>query len=96
MVDFIIDRDESADLKKLADAFFDELLLINVEYGGIGLDPKRPFGNSSVARDMLELIEWKPFFDDEYSEHQIRYVEYLYHEKLIPYLKNHWKRTKDL
>jgi hypothetical protein len=50
-----------------------------------GLDPKRPFGNSSVEKDILELldiIEW----NEEYSEKQREYAANLYQE-LGDYLK---------
>lgn len=89
-------RDEEKDLKALADAFFKELTLMEwVEYGSIGLDPKRPFGNSFVEGDMLELIGWAPEGDDDeedcFSSKQREYVNTLYKEKLIPYLRRRWK-----
>lgn len=88
-------RDEQKDLKKLADAFFAELFISDCEYGGIGLDPKRPFGNSSVERDMLELLDAEPEGDgdeaDAFSDDQCEYVRGLYHEKLIPYLRRRWQ-----
>jgi len=87
-------RDEQKDLKRLADAFFDELCMLDIEYGGIGLDPKRPFGNSDVERDILELLDCEPEGDDGeaecYSSKQRAYAESLYREKLIPYLRNQW------
>ena len=87
-----MDRDINADLSKLADAFFDNLEIDNCEYGGIGLDSKRPFGNSSVECDMLEIIGIKaeircPNCGYEYSQEQYDYVRDLYHEKLIPFLR---------
>ena len=87
-------RDEMRDLRMLADAFFSNLVMLDLEYGGIGLDPKRPFGNSDVEHDMLELLDWVPEGDDGdgpcYSSKQREYVEILYRNKLIPYLREHW------
>ena len=84
------DRDVDVDLRALAKAFFENLQIDNCEYGGIGLDSKRPFGNSSVCRDMLEIIGWEPD-GDEYAEYQEEYVDTLYKEKLIPWLRQHWE-----
>ena len=87
-------RNEQKDLKVLADAFFRELFISDCEYGGIGLDPKRPFGNSSVERDMLELLDVAPEGDwdeaESFSDAQCEYVRDLYHKKLIPYLRVRW------
>jgi hypothetical protein len=87
-------RDEQKDLKRLADAFFAELCMLEWEYGGIGLDPKRPFGNSDVDADMLELLDMEPEGDDGdgpcFSSTQRDYVADLYREKLIPYLRKRW------
>lgn len=93
-------RNEKEDLKKLASAFFDELTIVHIEYGGIGLDPKRPFGNSDVEADILEIIEWEPEQQDDnswsweggacYSTAQRDYARILYTEKLIPCLKDFW------
>jgi hypothetical protein len=90
-------RDEQKDLSILADAFFNNLIIDNCEYGGIGLDSKRPFGNSGVTTDMLEMLEVEPEFKcpncgEEYSEAQHDYVDKLYRQKLIPYLQVEWKR----
>ncbi len=88
------ERNEGEDLAILADAFFDNLKISNCEYGGIGLDCKRPFGNSDVESDMLELIGWEQEGDDGdrkcYASYQREYVETLYRKKLIPYLKSRW------
>lgn len=88
-------RNEDDDLKILADAFYAELTMLDWEYGGIGLDPKRPFGNSDVEDDMLELLDWDQEGDDGdgpcYSSAQIDYVSGLYKEKLIPYLRKCWE-----
>lgn len=86
-------RDIKQDLRKLADAFFDELCMLEVEYGGIGLDPKRPFGNSNVERDILELLDCEPEDDGDHSQEQREYAEDLYRNKLIPYLQAKWKEV---
>ncbi len=85
-------RDKEQDLKRLAIAFFKNLMVDNCEYGGIGLDNKRPFGNSSVEYDMLEIIGWDMEGDDGYekcySSKQREYVHDLYFNDLIPYLRD--------
>lgn len=87
-------RNEQQDLAKLADAFFENLFISPEEYGGIGVDAKRPFGNSDVEGDILEIIGEEPCWrqDDEFvhSEEQRQYARTLYHEKLIPYLRQRW------
>ncbi len=90
------ERNTEQDLDKLADAFFDNLMIDDCEFGGIGLDSKRPFGNSDVETDMCKIIgmkpEWKcPDCGESYSTDQQEYVEDLYMGKLIPYLKKRWK-----
>ena len=85
------ERNEQADLSKLANAFFQNLERDNCEYGGWGLDDKRPFGNSDVATDILEIIGWDPVADDYYSETQQEYAHSLY-DKLADYLKDTWQR----
>lgn len=58
-------RNEAEDLKILATAFFKELFISDCEYGAIGIDCKRPFGNSDVEGDILEKLipylreQWK-------------------------------------
>lgn len=86
---------QAEDLAKLADAFFDNLIIDNCEYGGIGLDSKRPFGNSDVEADILELLDREPEGDDGHDKcwasHQREYASDLYHTHLIPYLRREWK-----
>lgn len=58
------------DLNKLEKAFFDHLRYDDIEYGGLGIDPKRPFGNSDVEGDILEdILEEKPAGDDGYGDY---------------------------
>ena len=85
-------RKEKEDLRLLAKAFFDNISYDgSCEFGSIGLDCKRPFGNSSVTFDILEIIGAK--FEehekegDSYSDDQHDYARNLYCEKLVPYLK---------
>lgn len=91
-------RDEQQDLKTLADTFFERLSLIWLpwEYGAPGLDPRRPFGNSDVEGDVLELLGCEPEGDDGeaacWSSKQRAYASELFCEKLIPYLREQWAR----
>lgn len=78
------------DMAKLATAFFDNLQKDDCEYGAIGVDCKRPFGNSDVEGDILELLGAKPEGDDGdaecWSRAQREYAAGLY-DNLIPYLQ---------
>jgi hypothetical protein len=85
-------RDEQQDLKLLADAFFDELMWLDYCYGAPGLDPKRPFGNSNVERDILEILDAEPEDEGDFSDEQFEYARTLYREKLIPYLREQWAK----
>lgn len=89
-----MNRNVEEDLELLADAFFENLEISNVEYGGIGLDPKRPFGNSDARGDILEIIGMEPTelgkMYNEYSKAQLEYADDLYFEKLIPFLRERW------
>jgi len=85
---------QEQDLAKLADAFFANLIIDSCEYGGIGLDSKRPFGNSDVEADILWLLDREPEGDDGHDKcwasHQREYASSLYREHLIPYLRKRW------
>jgi hypothetical protein len=86
------------DLEKLADAFFENVSRHDdCEYGSIGLDCKRPFGNSDVERDILEIIGAEMEGDDGdgpcWSSKQIPYAADLYNE-LPDYLRARWKQLK--
>lgn len=83
-------RDENKDLLLLANAFYSNLMIDRCEYGGIGIDDKRPFGNSDVAFDMLEIIQWDSSDSESYRERQEDYVHELY-KSLIPFLQSKWK-----
>lgn len=87
------------DLIKLADAFFDNILYdAHCEYGSIGVDCKRPFGNSDVEADVLEIIGRKPEGDDGegpcWASHQREYAAELYTQALVPFLRAEWKRLR--
>lgn len=92
-------RNKEKDLKKLANAFYKNLLFDDsCEYGYVGLDCKRPFGNSDVESDILEIIKWEPIGDDGYepcySSKQLEYARDLYVADLIPYLKKQWRKNE--
>lgn len=87
---------QEEDLAKLADAFFENLIYDPYcEYGAIGVDCKRPFGNSDVEGDILEIIEAKPEGDDGgglcWASHQREYAASLYKTHFIPYLRKRWE-----
>jgi len=81
-------RNLNADLKKLARAFYKNLQVTEGDGYGIGLDTKRPFGNSYIEGDLMEIIGMEPaeYDTDEYRE-QEDYVRDLYLRRLIPFLK---------
>lgn len=86
------------DMAKLATAFFDNLQRDDCEYGAIGVDCKRPFGNSDVEGDILELLDAKPEGEEDggkaWSQEQREYAAELY-GNLIPYLqKKHGSKAK--
>jgi hypothetical protein len=87
---------QDEDLAKLANAFFKNLSHDPYcQYGSIGLDRRRPFGNSDVEGDILEIIGAKPEGDDGedvcWASRQRRYAASLYKEHLVPYLRKHWE-----
>ena len=90
-------RDKVPDLIKLTRAFFEHLIIDGGEFGGIGLDSKRPFGNSGAVTDILEIIEMEPEYNcpdcgKAYSEEQYRYARDLYFKELIPFLQKSVKK----
>ena len=89
-----VERDKEADLEKLSKAFFANLKIDLCEFGGIGLDSKRPFGNNSgqSVDAILKIIGWEPEGDEgddysSYSSNQNHYAKELYFDELIPYLQ---------
>ncbi len=86
---------KDSDMEKLEKAFFQNLQRDNCEYGGIGIDSKRPFGNSDVECDILEdILEETMICDkcghdaseDGWSTERIEYAAALY-DNLIDWLK---------
>ena len=58
------------------------------EYGAPAIDCKRPYGNSDVVNDMMEILgidNKKRFPDDEpfYTDEEIEYVENLHAETKV-------------
>ena len=88
----VTDRNRTEDLDKLADAFFENLERGDCEYGGWGLDDKRPFGNSSVGLDILELLGWETDSDEEYDEAE-DYAHAIY-DDLGDHLRARWKALR--
>lgn len=94
-------QNRPAHLAALADAFYQNLEReTHCEYGGWGLDDKRPFGNSSVNWDILEICgidyEEQGKLDeagiiDEFHD----YAGDLY-DDLGAYLRAEWARFKTI
>lgn len=84
---------EDDDMIILVEAFFRNLQRDNCEYGGIGIDAKRPFGNSDVEGDILDMLDQLPEGDDGegpcWSSKQRQYAAALY-DNLIPYLQERY------
>lgn len=81
-------RDVEKDLNALLKAFAENLEISNCEFGGIGLNGKRPFGNSDVENDILTIIGWEiEHYDEDILNEQYEYARDLYFNKLIPYIK---------
>jgi hypothetical protein len=79
-----------ADMQKLAEAFFKNLQRDDCEFGAIGVDCKRPFGNSFVEGDILTIIEAERAGNDGecdcWSEEQLEYARAMY-DGLIGWLQ---------
>ena len=79
-----------AHMLKLKRAFFENLQRDDCEYGAIGVDCKRPFGNSDVEGDILELVGEEPEGDDGefecWSSKQREYAARMY-DGLIGWLQ---------
>lgn len=78
------------DMLKLEKAFFKNLIRGEYEYGAIGVDCKRPFGNSDVPADILEIIGAVPEGDDGkaecWSSNQREYAAEMY-DALVEWLR---------
>lgn len=85
--------DKERHLELLAAAFWTNLAYNDGScYGYVGLDDKRPFGNSNVVDDICDIIGLVPNTDEfglvDYTSEQLNYAGKLYREDLIPYLKS--------
>lgn len=92
-------NEQKKHLAILADAFFQNLQYDpSCEYGSIGVDCKRPFGNSDVEDDILRIINVRMEGDDGegpcWASHQREYAASLYQEHLIPYLRDEWMKFR--
>lgn len=87
-------RDTHADLEKLADAFFAELMWLGGCPGAPGIDPKRPFGNSDAEADICSILQMEPEGDDGsgpcWASWQLEYAGNLYRTQLVAHLKEQW------
>jgi hypothetical protein len=94
-------RNWEADLMKLADAFFKYLTYEDCEFGGWGLDCKRPFGNSSVYPDIWKIIGMEVPTCEHCGEPSKRDWEekakdyaYLLYKDLGEFLKAKWQHYR--
>jgi hypothetical protein len=87
----MINRNREEDLLKLADEFINNLERGDCEYGGWGLDDKRPFGNSSVAYDIAEIIGISG--DEELTDEEQEYCHSLY-DGLGNFLRKKWNEIR--
>lgn len=79
-------------LELLETAFWENLTFNEGSwYGYVGLEDKRPFGNSNIEDDICDIIGLVPTADKfglvDYTKEQLNYAGKLYREELIPYLK---------
>lgn len=83
-----------SDMNKLEQAFFQNLKFVDGDYtqGGIGLDCKRPFGNSNVEGDILEIVG-ASCGEDGWSDEQYDYAQELY-RALISHLQRKYLKGK--
>jgi hypothetical protein len=77
------------DMLLLEIAFFRNLQRDSCEYGAIGVNCKRPFGNSDVEGDILEIIHAEMQGDDGWSSDQRKYAASLY-DGLIDWLQKRY------
>jgi hypothetical protein len=91
------DSKRLSDMEKMADAFYEAIEYDgSCEFGSIGLDCKRPFGNSNVLRDIAEIIEMNDsilYEDSEEGGDVKRYLSQLYYD-LPDFLKYKWSQYR--
>ncbi len=85
--------DKQRHLELLETAFWSNLAFNSATYYGyVGLEDKRPFGNSNVEDGICDIIGLVPNTDEfgltDYTSEQLKYAGKLYREELIPYLKS--------
>jgi hypothetical protein len=97
----ITDKEKEQHLDLLMDAFFDNLEYDgSCEFGSLGLDCKRPFGNSSVEIDILEIIglidNYDGFYnlDDDAQRDYKSYARDLYCNELISHIQKTWAKLQ--
>jgi hypothetical protein len=66
----------------------------DVEYGAPCVDPKRPYGNSSVAFDIAEILGWK-IEEEGITDEQIEEAAAI-HAELLPIIKHMCKNCSAL
>ena len=81
-------------VKALANAVMHALDYDDVEFGGIGIDSKRPFGSSTVEIDILEIIGLEPDDGDFYSDELLDYAAELYRNHVLSYIKDKWEEIQ--
>lgn len=89
-------RDYEDDMMVVADAFFDNLERDTSEYGAIGVNCKRPFGDGDVEGSILRMLEIEPpdVPDADWTAEQRRYVASLY-DDLVDWLPRKWKELTE-
>lgn len=85
-----LDEEQLEHFSLLADAFFENLDYDNAEFSGLGVDSKRPFGNSYVERDILDIIGLPSGEDEDAIEERKEYALWLYYN-LKEFLQKRWK-----
>jgi len=85
--------DKERHLELLAAAFWENIRFNNAAYYGyVGLEDRRPFGNSNVEYDICHIIGLISNVDEyglaDYTTEQLYYAEKLYRDDLVPYLKS--------
>jgi hypothetical protein len=93
-------RDRDRDMMLLAHAFVDNLTRDDCEYGGWGVDSKRPFGNSDVEADIIKIIYLEVRkcpscgepLSDECADNPRQYARGLYND-LGPWVAKMWHKA---
>jgi hypothetical protein len=92
-------RNREEDLLKLADYYIENLERSDCEYGGWGLDDKRPFGSSGapwIAQDIARIIGIDLNYIEEESEEQEQMFDYCHslYDELGDFLRKKWKELR--